>query len=128
MKSIHFRVNNTTALRYLQKMGKTRNIQLIESNKEIQEYLLLKGFAITAKYLPNVVSTEADKALRQEKESSKWKLNSQIFLANTRHPRGRRVRISSYKPNSKLHYMETIFIKPEERGNARGLKGFCMPF
>ena len=63
VKSIHFQIDNTTALRYLLKIGGTKNLKLIELSKEIWEYLLLKGITITAEYLPNAMNTEAGKGL-----------------------------------------------------------------
>ena len=39
-------------------------------SKEIWEYLLLKRMAITAKYLLIVTNKEAERASRQEKDSS----------------------------------------------------------
>ena len=43
------------------------------------EYLLYKRIIITAAYLKSVMNTEVDGASRQEKDSSKWKMNLQIF-------------------------------------------------
>lgn len=48
-------------------------------SKDIWEYLLLKRMAITAKYLLIVTNKEAERASRQEKDSSEQKQDPQIF-------------------------------------------------
>ena len=49
-------------------------------SKEIWQYLLTRKITITAKYLPGSMNEEADKESRQIRDSSEWKLNSNIFM------------------------------------------------
>ena len=48
MKAIHFQIDNTIALSYLVKMGRSTNKYLIKLAKEIWKYLLHHGITITA--------------------------------------------------------------------------------
>ena len=72
-------MDNIVALSYVVKMGGTRNQLLVQISKEIWEYLLEKGIAITAEYLPGALNREADMQSRTVKDSSEWKLNPVVF-------------------------------------------------
>ena len=61
VRSIHFQVDNTTALAYLLKMGGTKCLRIIELNKEIWEFLISRGIAVTAEYLPSAMNIWADR-------------------------------------------------------------------
>ena len=60
-------------------MGRTQNKSLTLLSKEIWEYLIAKGMAITADYLPGSLNKEADFQSRTVKDSIEWKLNPDIF-------------------------------------------------
>lgn len=64
-KTIHFQIDNTTALRYLAKVrGGTRNTHILELSKEIWEFLLVNNITITTEYLPTKLNVIADKEPR----------------------------------------------------------------
>ena len=44
---MHFQIDNTTALRYLTEMGGVKSLEMIKLRKEIWDYLLSLGIAIT---------------------------------------------------------------------------------
>ena len=46
-RAMHFQIDNTTALRYLTKMGGVKSLEMIKLRKEIWDYLLSLGIAIT---------------------------------------------------------------------------------
>ena len=81
VKSIHLRMDNIVGLSYIVKMGETHNKVLSDIRKEIWDFLLLKEITITVEYLPGVLNQEADFQSRSLKDSSEWKLKSQIFEA-----------------------------------------------
>ena len=77
--TIHFQIDNMTALSYLAKMGGTRSPELLQVAKEIWDYLLANGIAVTAEYLPSSLNIQADWQSRNHRDSSDWKLNPKIF-------------------------------------------------
>ena len=79
VNAIHIQMDNIVALRYLVKMGGTKNETMNIIAKEIWEYLLSKGITITAEYLPGKLNMLADKESRNVQDSREWKLDTQIF-------------------------------------------------
>ena len=77
--AIHLQIDNMTALSYLVKMGGTRSPELLQVAKEIWDYLLANGIAVTAEYLPSSLNIQADWQSRNHRDSSDWKLNPKIF-------------------------------------------------
>ena len=79
VKSIHLQVDNTTALKYIVKMGGTKNQTLIAIAKRIWEYLLSNAITLTVEYIPSKLNTAADWESRNTWDSSEWKLDPVIF-------------------------------------------------
>ena len=80
IKSIHFQVDNMSALSYLMKMGGvTQNKEMIAISKEIWEYALSKGIMITAEYLLGRLNVRSDWASRNFQDSSEWLLSPRVF-------------------------------------------------
>ena len=52
---------------------------LLQVTKEIWDYLLANGIAVTAEYLPSSLNIQADWQSRNHRDSSDWKLNPKIF-------------------------------------------------
>ena len=48
-RAIQFQIDNTTALRYLTKMGGVKSLEMIKLSKEIWDNLLSRGITITTK-------------------------------------------------------------------------------
>jgi len=72
-------MDNIVALSYLVKMGGTQSEALSSLSKEIWDFLLTKQITITAEYLPGILNVEADAQSRSVKDSSEWKLKTEIF-------------------------------------------------
>ena len=53
--------------------------ELRQVAKEIWDYLLANGIAVTAEYLPSSLNIQADWQSRNHRDSSDWKLNPKIF-------------------------------------------------
>jgi len=79
VKSIHFQIDNTTAIRYLAKMGGTHNSVLLKLSKEIWKFLLERGITITTEYLPSKLNVIADRESRARIDSSEWKMCPKVF-------------------------------------------------
>ena len=58
--SIHLQMHNIVDLSYIVEMWGTHNKVLSYISKEIWDYFLLKGMAITVEHLPGVLNQEAD--------------------------------------------------------------------
>jgi hypothetical protein len=78
-KSIHMKIDNTTALSYLVNMGGTKNLTMIKISKRIWEYLLQHGITITAEWIPSHLNVIADWESRNVKDSAEWKLCPRVF-------------------------------------------------
>ena len=78
---VHLKMDNVTAVTYLNKMGGTHSHTLNQSAKEILEYCMGKQIIITAEYLPGSQNQIADWESRNVKEISinSWRLNPKIF-------------------------------------------------
>ena len=79
IQSIHMRMDNMAALKYLVKMGGTYSKEMVDLSKEIWGYLLQKQITLTAEYLPGIMNVEADRESHRATDSSEWKLNPIIF-------------------------------------------------
>ena len=79
VKSIHLRVDNTTALHYIANKGGTKSEDLIAIAKRIWQYLLSRGITLTVEYVPSKLNVMADWESRNTWDSSEWKLNPAIF-------------------------------------------------
>ena len=61
--AIHIQIDNMTVLFYLVKRGAgggTRSPKLLQVAKEIWDYLLADGIAVTIEYLPSSLNIQAD--------------------------------------------------------------------
>ena len=67
---IHLQIDNMTALSYLVKMGGTLSPELLQVAKEIWDYLLANGKAVTAEYLPSSLSIHTDWQSRNHRDWS----------------------------------------------------------
>jgi hypothetical protein len=78
---VHLKMDNVTAVTYLNKMGGTKSCTLNTITKEIWEYCLSKKIILTAEYLPGCQNSIADWESRNAQEVSinSWRLNPAIF-------------------------------------------------
>ena len=78
-KSIHLKIDNTTALSYLAKMGGTHSIPMMEVTKDIWSFLRERNLSLTLEYVPSKLNVIADWQSRNWRDSSEWKLNTEVF-------------------------------------------------
>ena len=78
-RALNFQIDNTTALRYLTKMGGVKSLEMIKLSKEIWDYLLSRGITIAIEYLSSKLNIIADRESREKVDSSEWKLDPKVF-------------------------------------------------
>ena len=77
--SISLRIDNTTAVAYVNNMGGTASKELVALTKDLWMWCLERNIQITAVHLPGVLNTIADTDSRQMLDRTDWKLNPMIF-------------------------------------------------
>ena len=77
---VHLKMDNVTAVTYLNKMGGTKSC-ILNSITKIWEHCMLKKIIVTAEYLPGCQNSIADWESRnvQEVSINSWRLNPTIF-------------------------------------------------
>ena len=81
LKDTHvcLRVDNTTAVYYINCMGGTHSSILLEIAKQVWEWSLGRNLFISAEHLPGRLNTIADQESRKKIDSSEWMLDPQVF-------------------------------------------------
>ena len=78
---VHLRMDNTSAVAYIQKMGGTRSPQLLAVAQELWDFCLEKDILLSAEYLPGHLNVGADWESRHLSDSSDWRLDKSLFQA-----------------------------------------------
>ena len=81
---MHLRVDNTTTMSYINKMGGTKSMDMINISKTLWDYCLSKQITLIAEFLPGIQNQIADAQSRNYQDSSNWKLNKSILQEITR--------------------------------------------
>ena len=78
---VHLKMDNTTAVAYVNKMGGTKSPILTQVAKNMWEFCLSREITLTAEHLPGLQNQTADMESRKIMETStnNWKLNTQVF-------------------------------------------------
>ena len=79
LKHIHLRIDNTTAVAYINKRGATRSPALTAQALELWAVVLTTGVSLTALHIPGVQNVLADTASRQIETRTEWALDRKIF-------------------------------------------------
>ena len=79
LKHIHLRIDNTTAVAYINKRGGTRSPALTEQALELLAVALTAGVSLTAQHIPGIQNVAADTASRQIETITEWTLDRKIF-------------------------------------------------
>lgn len=77
---VHLRMDNRTAVSYINRMGGTRSFVLAQQACQLWQWCLQRGITISAEYLPGVDNCVADQESRLLQSSAEWKLNKQVLL------------------------------------------------
>ena len=77
--SVLLRLDNITAIAFVNKMGGTHSKQLSDLAVEIGKWCLARRILVHAEHLPGVENTRADWESRHVEESGDWMLDCQVF-------------------------------------------------
>ena len=77
--SILLRIDNTTAVAYINHLGGTVSKELVILTKDLWMWCLERNIHITAQHLPGAQNTIADAESRSSVDRTDWKLNPAIF-------------------------------------------------
>ena len=83
-KTILFRIDNITAVAYVNKLGGTRSGRLLSVAKLIFKFCEQYNVWIRASYIPGAENVAADRASRMELDETDWMLNRKIFEESCR--------------------------------------------
>ena len=78
---VRFRLDNTTAVSQILKMGSPRSLRCLVVTQEIWEHVLLHKSTAIAQHLPGKENVIADHQSRVFRDSSNWRLDPQVFAA-----------------------------------------------
>ena len=76
---IHLKMDSTSALTYINKMGGTVSPDLNRLTKELWSWCLTKNVTLRASHLPGILNERADEESRIMKDRSDWMLCPEIF-------------------------------------------------
>ena len=76
---VHLRIDNTTAVAYVNKMGGLHSKNLCHLALQVWDWCLTRNLTISAEHLPGSLNHLADKESRMDSDSSEWALHAQIF-------------------------------------------------
>ena len=77
---IRSRIDNTTAVAYINNMGGTKSLVCNQISKEIWDWCIKRNIWISAEHLPGSQNIEADRESRIFHDNTEWMLDSNIFL------------------------------------------------
>lgn len=77
----HLRLDNSSCVAQINKMGGTRSSQLFEAVSTLWKFCLQKEITLTAEHLAGEMNTIADNLSRVFLDSSNWKLQAGVFMA-----------------------------------------------
>ncbi|XP_063991173.1 uncharacterized protein LOC135169803 [Diachasmimorpha longicaudata] len=120
---ILIRVDNTTAISYLNKMGSTKVQKYNQLAREIWQWAEYKKLILIASYIPSKKNKVADRLSRIKNIDTEWELNEVSFQQILRtfgkpkidlfasQKNAKCERYISWKPESKALYIETFTIQ-----------------
>ena len=79
LKHIHLRIDNTTAVAYINKRGGTRSPALTAQALELWAVALTAGESLTAQHFSGIQNVVADTASRQIETRTEWTLDKKVF-------------------------------------------------
>ena len=77
--AVLLRVDNTTAVVYINKMGGIQSSTLNEIAHDIWQFCEARSLSVFASYIPSATNVEADRASRQVNPDTEWELNPVVF-------------------------------------------------
>jgi len=80
-KHILLKIDNTSAVASINKMGSTKSIEMDKIVHEIWDWALSKNNWISSTHIPGKLNVEADRESRETETRTEWMLNREIFLS-----------------------------------------------
>ena len=79
--TIELRLDNTTAVAYVNKEGGTRSASLNSLALEMARWCEVRNIVLIAEHLPGVLNSIADRESRRAVDWSDWRLHPRVFRA-----------------------------------------------
>ena len=79
VKHVHILTDNSTALVYINNMGRIHSLICNDIAKQIWEFAQNRGFWISSSHIAGVENTMTDKMSRVFKDSTEWMLSHKLF-------------------------------------------------
>ncbi|XP_044146965.1 uncharacterized protein LOC122935270 [Bufo gargarizans] len=76
---IRLRMDNVSAVRYVNAMGGTHSPMLSHLARDFWSFCLNRELTVVAEYIPGLHNVQADWSSRYLKDSSDWRLDAQVF-------------------------------------------------
>jgi len=76
---ILLKVDNTSAVAAINKMGSTRSLMMDKVVHKIWEWAIERENWLTVTHIPGILNVEADKESREAETRTEWKLNKKTF-------------------------------------------------
>ena len=80
---ILIKIDNTSAIAAINKMGSTKSIPMDEEAHKIWEWAIKRNNWISATHIPGILNIEADKESRECETRTEWMLNKDVFHSIT---------------------------------------------
>ena len=79
---ISFKIDNTTAVAVINRMGTSHSEQLNTLNNEIWDWCISRNLWISAGHIAGKSNVEADQASRQNQSATEWMLNKTLLACS----------------------------------------------
>ena len=76
---VQLKIDNTTAIAYIQNMGGTKSLDCNELAKMLWQWCIQRNIWVTAAHIPGRLNIDADRESRKFQEETEWKLNHKQF-------------------------------------------------
>ena len=76
---ILLKVDNTSAVSAINKMGSTRSISMNDEVHLIWAWAIEKDTWLTATHIPGILNVEADEEFRKTETTNEWMLDREVF-------------------------------------------------
>ena len=107
---VRLRLDNLTAVYYINKMGGTHSRELMEITAQVWEWSIPRNIMISAEHLPGKLNTTVDRESRLKRDSSEWMLDPSSVSSDhgsSRSMSNRPICIEVISTTPEIHELET---------------------
>ena len=76
--NVHMKIDDTTAVYYVNQMGGTHSRKLMEITAQMWNWSLERDITLSTEHIPGKQNVAADQESRMRRDSSEWKLDPTI--------------------------------------------------